>query len=106
MPPGTPAMPETAGSSSILNALGGIWVGMIRPCLKICDTMLTVLMGLTTGPRGGAGGGGPGAAMVAIHAARGSTCGEIMGASTAPITSNACPATPANVVQTRFDTGP
>src|SRR5437016_13561767 len=98
-------MRETAGSSSMLSALGGILVGIIRICLKICDVPLTAILGLTTGPCG-AGGGGPGAAIVAIHAARGSTCGEIMGARTAPITSNACPATPANVVQHRFDRGP
>src|SRR5450432_927858 len=104
-PPGTPGPAAKSGpdSSSIISALGGILAGNIRRRLKTCDAPPTAVLGWTTGPGGG---GAPGAEMVAIHAARGSACGEIMGASTAQVTSSACPVTPANVVQTRLDGGP
>jgi hypothetical protein len=44
--------------------------------------------------------------MPVIHAARGNAAGQIMGATTAQVTSNACPVTPANVPQARFDPCP
>src|SRR5450432_1843644 len=107
-PLATPPFPAIAGTSSVrVAAMNGILVGAIKVANINCDGRGTAVLGrIIVLPGGGGAGGGPGASMPVIQAARGNAAGQIIGATTAQVTSSACPVTPAKVPQTRFDSCP
>jgi len=103
-PPGTPIVSGSGGKSITACVPLGITCGSVKIAASLSGEC--VLTGRTTGPGAGGAGGTPGGASIVANIARGRTCGDNTGTSTAHPKRSTSPARPAHVLQNRFDAGP